>query len=97
MTLRAQTPSLRARQASSTDVRNARDSARFTVDTALTRARQARLPSPWTGRGIWRSRERENASRGLVILNAARGLACSFRFAPLVCSLRLGFASVRFA
>jgi len=23
------------------------------VDTALTRARQARLPSPWTGRGIW--------------------------------------------
>src|SRR5712692_9897223 len=24
------------------------------VATALTRARQARLPSPWTGRGIWR-------------------------------------------
>jgi hypothetical protein len=23
------------------------------VDAALTRARQARLPSPWTGRGIW--------------------------------------------
>jgi hypothetical protein len=54
MTLRAQTPSLRARQASPTDVRNAR----FRVDTALTRARQARLPSPWTGRGIWKSRER---------------------------------------
>src|SRR5712692_6072432 len=30
------------------------------VDTALTRARQARLPSPWTGR--WKSRERENAT-----------------------------------
>src|SRR5216683_2234334 len=25
------------------------------VDAALTRARQARLPSPWTGRGIWKS------------------------------------------
>jgi hypothetical protein len=29
--------------------------ARKWLDTALTRARQARLPSPWTGRGIWKS------------------------------------------
>src|SRR5713101_3283122 len=36
------------------------------VDTALTRARQARSPSPWTGRGIWKSRERENAAHRLL-------------------------------
>jgi len=30
------------------------------VATALTRARQARLPSPWTGRGIHEGRERES-------------------------------------
>src|ERR1700737_254313 len=31
----------------------------FYVAAALTRARQARLPSPWTGRGIWKDRERD--------------------------------------
>src|SRR6266436_6343424 len=30
------------------------------VATALTRARQARLPSPWTGRGIREGREKES-------------------------------------
>ena len=36
------------------------------VATALTRARQARLPSPWTGRGIFggKGRESEKAALG---------------------------------
>ncbi len=34
------------------------------VDTALTRARQARLPSPWTGRGIWKRAGRASEGQG---------------------------------
>ena len=71
MTLLAQTPSLRARQTSlRTCARRAERATKMQVsdcvDTALTRARQARLPSPWTGR--WKSRERENATRSATEL-----------------------------
>src|SRR5260370_33345969 len=53
MTLLAQTPSLRAGQASlQTCAQRAERAIKMQVsdcvDTALTRARQARLPSPWT-------------------------------------------------
>jgi hypothetical protein len=39
---------------------------RTEMATALTRARQARLPSPWTGRGILHGREvgKEAIARG---------------------------------
>src|SRR5258708_7752870 len=40
------------------------------VDTALTRARQARLPSPWTGRGIGRTGEE---TRGRQKVRGRRG------------------------
>jgi hypothetical protein len=45
------------------------------VAAALTRARQARLPSPWTGRGIWIWTRRRNQKNHKLYVSFAENPA----------------------